>query len=74
MKADIALTFLTGKLLYKAETGKPCSIKGQIVNILDFATDVVSAATIQLCPYSMKASTDNTEVIWFGCVPHKRYL
>lgn len=60
MKADIALTFLTGNLPYKAETGKPCSVKGQIVNILDFARHVVSAATIQLCSCSPKASIHNT--------------
>lgn len=35
-------------------------IKDQIENILGFANHAVSAATTQLCQYSLKAATENT--------------
>lgn len=50
------------------------SIEVQVVNILGFVAYIVSAAIIQLCPYGMKAASDNTQVNKGGCVPIKHSL
>ena len=41
--------------------------KGQIVNIFSFTDHMVSAATIQICYCSMKATRDNTEMNGWLC-------
>lgn len=35
-------------------------LKGQMVNILDFESHMVSVTTTQCCSYSVKAATDST--------------
>lgn len=41
--------------------------KGQTVNIFSFTDHMVSAVTIQICYYSMKATRDNTEMNGWLC-------
>lgn len=46
-------------LLGKGRIWQTFSVKGHMVNILDFAVHIVSVTALQLCHYSMKAATDN---------------
>lgn len=50
------------------------SIKGQVVNILDFVGHMASVTIIQLCWCSSKAAVGNTSRSECGCVPIKPYL
>ena len=45
-----------------------------MVNILSLVDQVVSVATNQLCYWSVKAATGNTEISGQGCVSIKLYL
>ena len=49
------------------------SVKGQIVNILDFVGHMISDTTTQLCFCSVKVATDNISMNKHGCVPIKLY-
>lgn len=49
-------------------------VKGQIVNILDFVSYMVSVATTQLCRCSAKVAIDDTETKGHGCVPITLYF
>jgi hypothetical protein len=49
------------------------SVKGHIVNILDYECSV-SVTLLQLCHVSIKAATDNISMNGHGCVPIKLYL
>lgn len=49
-------------------------IKGQIVNSWGSAGQTVSVTATEVCFWSVKAATDNTEVQRWGCIPIKLYL
>lgn len=42
-----------------AQVWQTLSLKGQIINILDFAGHKFSVATIQFCPYNPKTAIDD---------------
>ena len=41
---------------------KTCSVKGQRINILGSVRNIVSVVASQLCYYTVKCVTDNTEI------------
>ena len=47
------------------------SVKGQRVNMLGFVDQMISISTFQLCHYSMKVATNNTQMNEHGSVPVK---
>ena len=60
MKAELALTFLTGKLTYKAETGKPALRKGSDNKYFRLFPTYDLCLDYSVCCGSAQGSVDNT--------------
>lgn len=50
------------------------SVKGYMVNILDFGNNMFSVKTTQLLYYSTETVIDNTEMNGYSCVTTRVYL